>query len=110
VLACPAGAAPELIAANDTGFLCIDEDDMARKVAAVAGLDRSLCRKWVAERFSAESMTDGYEALYEKLAWPRRCPWSSGEGHPALLGQGPSTGSRRPATRERFVPTGQIAL
>jgi glycosyltransferase involved in cell wall biosynthesis len=67
VLACPVGAATEVIADGRSGFLCNGEEDMAAKVAAVDDLDRSLCRKWVTERFSAESMTDGSEAVYNHV-------------------------------------------
>jgi glycosyltransferase involved in cell wall biosynthesis len=70
VLTCPMGAAKEVVADNRSGFLCNGEQDMASKIGAVEGLDRALCRKWVAERFSAETMADGYDAVYERLLAP----------------------------------------
>jgi len=67
VLACPSGAAVEIVCEGRSGFLCRTEEQMGAQVAAVAGLDPSDCRAWVAEHFSAEAMACRYEAVYAKV-------------------------------------------
>jgi glycosyltransferase involved in cell wall biosynthesis len=78
VLSFPAGSAAEIVEPGRTGFLCIDEEDMAAKLALVPGLDRVHCRHSAATRFSTARMVDGHLALYRRLlgervlAGPRR--------------------------------------
>lgn len=67
VLAFPEGAAPEIVEHGRTGFLCLDEEDMAAKVAKAARLDRGGCRASVAERFSARRFVDDHVALYQRV-------------------------------------------
>jgi len=67
VLACRAGAAVEIVCQGRSGFLCRTEDEMSAQVASVAGLDRSDCRAWVAEHFSADAMASRYESVYAQV-------------------------------------------
>lgn len=67
VLAYPEGAAPEIVDHGCTGFLCRDEDDMARHVDLAAGLDRAACRASVAGRFSSARMVEAHMELYRGL-------------------------------------------
>ncbi len=82
VVATPCGSAPELVDDGVTGFVRADEAGLAAALGAVAGLDRSACRKAAEERFSAERMVADhlavYEAARERRAAVRRSarPWS----------------------------------
>ncbi|HWP56590.1 MAG TPA: glycosyltransferase family 4 protein [Candidatus Acidoferrales bacterium] len=68
VIAYRRGSMPELIRHGETGFLCADEDEAVRAVAAIGGLDRSRCRSWVRENFSIERMVEAYEKIYREVA------------------------------------------
>ncbi|SRR5579871_389644 len=67
VIAMAHGSVPEVVAHEQTGFVCRTIADMIRAVEEVPRIDRSLCRRWVAERFSVERMADGYEAVYRDV-------------------------------------------
>ncbi|HLW17062.1 MAG TPA: glycosyltransferase family 4 protein [Actinomycetota bacterium] len=67
VLAFPRGAAPEVIADGETGFLCADVNEMAEAVARVGEIDPHACRARVEKMFSAPAMTAGYEDVYRKV-------------------------------------------
>jgi glycosyltransferase involved in cell wall biosynthesis len=66
VLAFPRGAAPEVVADGETGFLCADLDAMVAAVDRVAEIDPHACRARVEKMFSAQAMTSGYEELYAR--------------------------------------------
>jgi glycosyltransferase involved in cell wall biosynthesis len=61
------GALPEIIRDGIDGFFGDDVTAMAFTVDRVAQLDRAAIRASVLERFSAERMTDGYEAVYRQV-------------------------------------------
>jgi glycosyltransferase involved in cell wall biosynthesis len=61
------GALPEIIRDGVDGFFGDDVTAMAFLVDRVAELDREAIRASVIERFSVERMTDGYEAVYERM-------------------------------------------
>ncbi len=61
------GALPEILRDGVDGFFGDDVTGMAFVVARVADLDRKEIRRSVIDRFSAERMTDGYEAVYRRL-------------------------------------------
>ncbi|MGH7796841.1 MAG: glycosyltransferase family 4 protein [Candidatus Binatia bacterium] len=65
VIAYARGSMPELIKDGETGYLVENEDEMAAMSRQSEKLDRARCRAWVAERFSMDRMTTGYERLYE---------------------------------------------
>ena len=64
VITCPLGAAPEVVANGITGFLCSTPSQMVDAVAAATELRPEDCRARVEERFSAQAMVAGYEAVY----------------------------------------------
>jgi glycosyltransferase involved in cell wall biosynthesis len=68
VLAFPRGAAPEVVADGETGFLCTDVDEMVAAVARADEIDPHACRARVEKMFSAQAMTSGYEELYARRA------------------------------------------
>jgi glycosyltransferase involved in cell wall biosynthesis len=67
VVAFARGALPEIVADGRSGRLVAPEDvdAMCAAVEEAAGLDRSGCRRWVAERFPAERMVAGYVRVYD---------------------------------------------
>jgi glycosyltransferase involved in cell wall biosynthesis len=65
------GSAPEVIAHGKSGFLCQSVDECIAALAQVHTLDRAACRAHVRAHFSAQRMTDGYEAVYRQLATER---------------------------------------
>ncbi len=67
VIARRIGALPEIIREGVDGFFGDDVTQMAFKVEGAADLDRAAIRESVLDRFSAERMTDGYEALYRRM-------------------------------------------
>ncbi len=67
VVAFPRGAVPELVENGRTGFLCEDEEGMARAIDFVDDLDRAACRAAVEQRFSAERMVADHLELFECL-------------------------------------------
>jgi glycosyltransferase involved in cell wall biosynthesis len=64
VIATRRGSVPEVVMDGETGFICRTAGEMIEAVRRVPHLDRRACRKWVAARFTAARMTDGYEAVY----------------------------------------------
>jgi glycosyltransferase involved in cell wall biosynthesis len=67
VVACLAGAAPEIVDEGVTGFLCSDQDGLVEAVDRVGELDRAACRAAVVERFSTERMVADHIALYRDV-------------------------------------------
>jgi glycosyltransferase involved in cell wall biosynthesis len=67
VIARRIGALPEIIREGIDGFFGDDTQAMAFQVDRVDDLDRAAIRASVIERFSAERMTDGYEAIYARV-------------------------------------------
>lgn len=67
VVAMDLGSCREVIADGETGFLVSDVAAAARAVERVGGIDREACRRRVVERFSIETMVEGYERVYERI-------------------------------------------
>jgi glycosyltransferase involved in cell wall biosynthesis len=67
VLAFPRGAAPEVIADGETGYLCADVNEMAAAASRAGEIDAHACRARVEKMFSAQAMTSGYEDVYRKV-------------------------------------------
>ena len=61
------GALPEVLREGIDGFFGDDVTGMAFVVDRVAELDREAIRTSVVDRFSAQRMTDGYEAVYRRM-------------------------------------------
>jgi len=68
VVACPAGAAVELVENGVTGYLRDSIDDLVDAVASIGNCSPSACRARVEQHFSATAMVQGYETLFESLA------------------------------------------
>jgi glycosyltransferase involved in cell wall biosynthesis len=67
VVACPAGAAVELVEQGVTGFLSESIDGLVQAIGEVDCCSPERCRARVADRFSAAAMVTAYERLYESL-------------------------------------------
>jgi glycosyltransferase involved in cell wall biosynthesis len=72
VVARPSGALSEIIRHGRDGFLGNDAQAMADTLDGVAALDRARVRRDVIERFSAQRMADGYEAVYRSVIAERQ--------------------------------------
>jgi glycosyltransferase involved in cell wall biosynthesis len=68
VVACPAGAAVEIVVEGSTGYLRESLDELAEAVGMVDRCDPHACRARVTESFSAERMVAGYEQLLTEIA------------------------------------------
>jgi glycosyltransferase involved in cell wall biosynthesis len=88
VLATACGSVPEVVADGLTGFVRQSADELIETVARIGEIDRSACRRWVAERFSADAMTAGYERLALGLAAGRRPARERRFFRPLLVGVG----------------------
>lgn len=93
------GALPEIIRDGVDGFFGDDVAQMAFKLAGVETLDREAIRASVIERFSAQRMTDGYEAVYRAMlassAGPADGPDEPRDRPDRVDAAGPSDGSAR---------------
>jgi len=67
VLAFPEGAAPEIVESGVTGYLCDDEEDMARRIDDAGDLDRGACRNAVETYFSTKRMVDEHVELFNSM-------------------------------------------
>jgi glycosyltransferase involved in cell wall biosynthesis len=67
VIARRAGALPEIIEHQKTGFLIDDMGEARLAVERAAGLDRRRIRETTLARFSADRMVDDYERVYREL-------------------------------------------
>jgi glycosyltransferase involved in cell wall biosynthesis len=67
VVACPAGAAVELVDEGVTGFLRDSIDGLVAAIAESGRCSPAACRQRVREHFSADVMVEGYERVYEAL-------------------------------------------
>lgn len=71
VIATPRGAVPEVVRDGVNGFLASDVDGMVEAVGRLGTLSAEACRADVASRYSAAVMTDGYEAIYNRVVGSR---------------------------------------
>ena len=67
VIACPNGAAPEIVDTGSTGFLCSDPAELVAAIQRVDELDRDACRAAVTRRFSTSRMVADHVALYREM-------------------------------------------
>lgn len=67
VVACPAGAAVELVEEGVTGFLRESIDGLVEAVGEVGRCSPAACRARVQHRFSAEAMVSGYERIFRSV-------------------------------------------
>ncbi|MGZ6880876.1 MAG: glycosyltransferase family 4 protein [Mycobacteriaceae bacterium] len=67
VIACPNGAAPEIVDDGVSGYLCGGDDELVRAIDNTDRLSRQACREAVIERFSTARMVSDHLALYQEL-------------------------------------------
>lgn len=67
VIACPKGAAPEIVDHGTTGFLCADAAELVTAIHSIDQLNRDACRAAVVQRFSTIRMVADHLALYQKM-------------------------------------------
>jgi glycosyltransferase involved in cell wall biosynthesis len=65
VVACPRGAATEIVSEGETGFLRSSIEDLAAAVGRVGECSSAACRARVADRFSTQAMVMGYEQVFD---------------------------------------------
>ena len=61
------GSTPEVIVHGKTGFLCESVAECIAAIEQARELDRSACRQHAVDRFSVQTMVDGYEAVYQQI-------------------------------------------
>ena len=57
-----------------SSWIAAVKEEMIAAVDWVAVLSRRVCREHAAERFSADSLVDGYEAIYRSVGWGQKSP------------------------------------
>lgn len=67
VVAFNKGSIPEIVEHGVTGFVVEDIEEMVDAVSKIETINRAACRERALSRFSAKTMTDGYEAAYLKM-------------------------------------------
>lgn len=67
VLGRPRGSVPEIVRDGVTGFHCETTADFVAAIDRVGTIDRAACRADFEERFTADVMAAGYEAIFEKV-------------------------------------------
>ncbi len=67
VIAMNLGSVPEIIAHGKSGFICSSVDECVAAIDKAVRLDRRGCHDHVLMNFTAQRMTDGYEAVYRQL-------------------------------------------
>jgi glycosyltransferase involved in cell wall biosynthesis len=67
VIAMDLGSCREVIGDGETGFLVNDVPEAVRALDRITEIDRHACRRWVAERFSVETMVKAYEQVYQTI-------------------------------------------
>jgi len=67
VAALAKGAAPEIVIDGVSGYVTETLDELIEKLPDVMALPRGTVRRHAEAHYSAEAMTDGYEALYYRL-------------------------------------------
>lgn len=68
VIAFARGAAPEVIADGETGFVVQDVDSMVEALGRIDTIDPARCRRHVEENFDIPVMMEGYLRLYREIA------------------------------------------
>ena len=61
------GAASEIIADGETGFLVNTVDEMVSAIAKIDKIDRDVVRTYVEQNFSSQAMTKNYVEIYKKV-------------------------------------------
>ncbi len=72
VVAFDRGAAREIVADGETGYVVGDIEGMIRAVRKAESIDPRRCRQHVEERFGVQQMVDAYLSAYERVLNARR--------------------------------------
>jgi glycosyltransferase involved in cell wall biosynthesis len=67
VIAFARGAAPEIVADGETGFLVQDTDSMVSALERVEGISPARCRRHVEKHFDVTVMVAGYLRMYSEI-------------------------------------------
>ncbi len=67
VIAFARGAAPEIVAHGQTGFLACNIQDMVHYIARIDEIDRNRVREYATHHFSARTMAENYLRIYTKV-------------------------------------------
>ena len=67
VIAMDLGSCREVIDDGRTGFLVNNVNEAVQALQELANVDRTVCREHVQNRFSINSMVDGYERVYDEV-------------------------------------------
>ncbi len=67
VVAFNLGSIPEVVNTGVTGYVVHDVDTMIEAVQNIGAIDRKACRTHALTNFSAQKMTDNYEAVFKKI-------------------------------------------
>ena len=70
VIAFPEGAAAEIVIDGENGLLVDDEQEMARAVDQLEGIEPRICRASAASRYDAAVIAAGYERVYRSVIRP----------------------------------------
>ncbi|HLP89311.1 MAG TPA: glycosyltransferase family 4 protein [Nostocaceae cyanobacterium] len=74
VVAMRLGSTSEIIVDHKTGFLCDNIQECIQAINKIGELDRYACRQHVENRFTFQTMTDGYEAVYQQILAEKLAP------------------------------------
>jgi glycosyltransferase involved in cell wall biosynthesis len=64
VVALRRGAVPEIVDDGVNGFVCREPDELPSGIERASEIDPDTCRQSVENRFSLQTMAEGYEAVY----------------------------------------------
>lgn len=90
VIAMQLGSTKEVIADGKTGFLCENVEECVAALDKVHQINRDACREHVIANFSAQKMTEGYEAVYQQILWKRFSKNGHLRSQPSLVTDGMS--------------------
>jgi glycosyltransferase involved in cell wall biosynthesis len=82
VVALSRGSVPEIVRHGETGFVCVDHQELAEAVLAAPSLDPARCRREVETRFGADHMAACYELIYREAV---RLAQPASQGRPPHL-------------------------
>jgi glycosyltransferase involved in cell wall biosynthesis len=97
VVAFPEGAARELVAPGETGFLVEDEVAMARACHEVTSVDPVHCRRTIVDRCDVRCVARSYERIYRDVAGGTAPSVRHGRGSRTAALAGRVTGASSPA-------------
>jgi glycosyltransferase involved in cell wall biosynthesis len=67
VIAMDLGSCREVIEDGQTGFLVANVNEAVQAIGRISEIDRPACRSRVQQRFSIETMVQGYERVYSTI-------------------------------------------